>query len=369
MNGHFVFLDFGFFQIYWFGFLVGCALLIASLLYCLLRKVQGEDASAALLTVLAAIPAAFVLARISYCWFRNASFSDGFSGYLHLDEGGYALHGALAGVLLVLLLRARFCRKKVLPMLDAAVPALASAIAVGRFAGVTAGEETGFEVEASPKLPFVVWSPVDQGNVLWVGFFEGVAALIVAALTLFLFLRKYRAKSKGLQEGCAVLCFMLTYGLSQAVLESMRGDSLFMVTLGFVRIDQIIAILMAVAAIVLISVDYVRLKGISPAAVIKWLLCAAALTVAVVCEFTLNATYMGLIYICMSASLAVIWCIAVSFFSAAVRARADSLPPSAPEREPQKSRAGLSIESMNDSSIESLIRDLNDSVPATRYSR
>ena len=321
MIDHFVFLDFGPFEIYWFGFLIGCALLAAALIYCRLRSMQGEAYSDALVTVILAIPSAFILSRLSYCWFRKASFYGHASEYFNLIYGGYALHGAVAGILIALLIRSRIGKKRLFKMLDAAAPALSAAIAIGRFAGRTSSEEGGYEINTSVSLPFVIWSEADNANLLWVGFFEGIFAVIIAALTFALFLQKYRWHRDGLREGCVTLCFMLTYGLSQAFFESLRGDSLFMITLGFVRIDQIIGIVMAAAAIVTIVVDHFKAKGFSWISVIKCVLCAAALAVAIACEFTLNATYIVLIYACMFSALLMMWTIAAGLFNESVKIR------------------------------------------------
>lgn len=321
MNSHAVFIDFGAFEIYWFGLLAGCAILTAAVIYCVLRRIQGQALSGAMTTLLAAIPAAFLLSRISYCWFRHASFTGGMDEFLRLNDGGYSLHGAIVGVLAVLFLRARKRWIDFVAMLDAAVPAISSALSIGRFAGITSGEGTGFEVTSNTWLPFVIWSESDQSHVLWVGFFEGLLAAVITALTLTLFVKKYKNGSAALQEGCVTLCFMLTYGLSQALLESMRSDSLFMISLGFVRIDQILSILLAVAAFVIICIDHAKLMGISVASIAQWILCTAALTVAVICEFSLNATQLLGIYSCMFGSLALIWIIGARLFWLTARER------------------------------------------------
>ena len=84
----------------------------------------------------------------------------------------------------------------------------------------------------------------------------------------------------------------------------------------------IIAIVMAVAAIVVIIVENYRLKGLSLGSVMRWLICASALTVAVICEFTLNTTYMVLIYACMFLELTVMWIVAARIYHESVRIRA-----------------------------------------------
>ena len=321
MNEHLLFLDLGFMRIYWFGLFAGCAILTAAVLFCILRRLQGERLSQALDALLLSLPVGFIAARVSYCWFRQASFSGRASDYLHLSEGGFSLFGGLSGIAVMLLLFSARKRLSFLKLMDAAVPALSAAIAAGRFAGVTGGEETGFEIKTDCSAPFVRWSETEQANVLWVGYFEGIFALIITGMVLYLFFRKYIRKNAGLREGCVTLCFMLTFGLSQAFLESMRSDSLFMVTLGFVRIDQIISILMAVAAFVIISIDNARVCGLSACRLSLWAICAAALALAVVCEFTLSATYLAQIYTRMAASLFVIWISGILLFADTARNR------------------------------------------------
>lgn len=315
MNDHIIFLDLGLFEVYWFGFFVGCGLLVAAVIYCVLRRLQKKDLCDSLTTVLCAMPVSLFFSRMSYCWFSSASFSGDFSEYFRLSDGGYSLSGALLGVLIILLIRSRK-HNDFLQMLDAAVPAISSTIAIGRFASATGGENTGFEVkfDGNLSLPFLQWSETEQEWVLWVGFFEGIAALIIAGLSMVLFMRTYRSDNATYPKGCATLSFMLTYGLSQAFLESMRSDSLFMVTLGFVRVDQIISIVLAVAAVIIICVNHYKAKGFSVQLVLAWLLCAAALVIAFYCEFTMNATYLGVLYLIMGSALAVMWIVSAILF-------------------------------------------------------
>ena len=307
MSEHLIFLDFGAFAVYWYGIFMGGAVFLSAMLFALLRKMQGENFVSALTVSLMAMPAALVLSRVFYCWFAKASFPNGLRDCLNLLSGGYALYGALAGVLLVLLIDAAAAKQSLLRLIDAAVPAVLAAIVIGRLAGLTSGGDIGFALSGAKddSLPFVMWSEAEQSYILWVGFFEAIAAWVAFVLALAVFVLTYGVKKDGFTKGGAALQFMLIVGFSQTILESMRNDSLFMVTLGFVRINQIISILLAVAALVILIVKGCRLQKPRAYDFILWVLCAAALSVAVYCEFEMNAVVMVRNYIMMGVSLGI----------------------------------------------------------------
>ena len=374
MNPHLVFLDFGLFEIHWYGFLIGLAVLSASIIYSRLRAIQGIDVFSSLTDVILATPAAFLLARISYCWFRKSSFSGRMMEIFSLSLGGYSLTGAIAGIVIVLLFRARRLKVSLLPLLDSAVPALSFAIALGRLASITSGEETGFAVTSAFARIFSVWSEAEKEQVLWVGFFEGMTAFLITTLTLVLFVNKYQKNKRGLSDGCVALCFMVSYGLSQALLESMRSDSLFMNSLGFVRIDQIISILLAVSSIVVIIVRNIKECGFFISTFVYIFLCIAALTIAVVCEFSLNFTYLTQIYTVMGSALAAMWMIAARLFyltatkqsescaGEKMTAKDDGKGSLNEMKKSEKEPSSHSPFELSDSVAESLIADINASV-------
>lgn len=317
MSENIIFIDFGDFCIYWHGVFIGCAVFLAALVFCLLRRLQKESFTSALQIALISMPTAIITARIFYCWFAKASFAQGIKECANLMTGGYALYGALLGILAALIIYSRVCKKSALQMIDAAVPAVSLAIAIGRFASVMSNDDIGFTVssEIIQQFPLAVWSESEQSWILWVGFFEGITALLIFIFTLIIFILKYKLDLKGLQCGSVVLMFMLTYGLSQTILESMRNDSLFMVSLGFVRISQIVSFIMAVVAIIIIIVNGCRISKPNISNIILWAVCAAALGTTVYCEFKMNAVVMVRNYIIMGTALTVMMIIGLFLFS------------------------------------------------------
>ncbi len=328
MSDNMIFVDFGVFSIYWYGVFMGLGIFPAALAFSLLRRMQGESFSSGVTVALISMPTALVTSRIFYCWFGKASFPNGIMDCLNLMSGGYAMYGALLGIVAVLLIYSAVCKKSAPQLLDAAVPPVAFVIAVGRFASITGDTDVGFSVSSSllQRLPFAVWSESEQSWLLWTGFFEGTAAVIIFAFTLVVFLMKYRKKSEGMLSGDVTLMFMLTYGLSQAMLESMRDDSLFMVSLGFVRINQIISIVIAVVAIIIIAVRVCLVKRPAVPDVILWIICAAALGLAVYSEFKMNVVSMVRNYVIMGVSLTVMLAIALFLFFTSVKHRRNSKP-------------------------------------------
>ena len=321
MSDNIIFIDFGTFSIYWYGVFMGLAVFLSALVFSLSRKMQNESFSASMICSLVSMPAALVTGRVFYCWFGKASFGGGLTDCINLAAGGYALYGALFGVLLVITAFSAASKKSVLQTLDAAVPAISLAITIGRFASILSSSDIGFSVSSSwfQKLPFSVWSESEQSWILWVGFFEGIIALITFVFTTIIFFLKYKKATKGMQNGDITLLFMIMYGLSQTLLESMRNDSLFMVTLGFVRISQIISIVLAIAAIVIIIVKGCRLRKPNILNIILWIFYVAALSVAVYCEFEMNAVIMVRNYIMMGVSLSIMLVISLILFFNNVR--------------------------------------------------
>lgn len=305
MSENLIFVDFGSFAIYWYAVFMALAAAAASCLFVLFRGWQGEDASHAWNTVFCAMPAALIGSRIFYGWFGVASFTGGWKDFMDLPSGGYAFYGAAGGLLLALAVSAAVRKDSFVRLLDAAMVPLAAALVIVRFAGITSGEDMGFPVQTdSPrKLPFLIWSEAEQSWNVWVGFFEGVAAAVILAVCAVFFVSRYVRHGKGTRNGDTTLVFMMMYGLSQSVFESMRNDSLFMVTLGFVKISEIVSIVMAVAAFVIVAVRYLRVRKNGWGLAVSCVCYAALLTAAVICEFKMNAVDLLRNYGIMSVSL------------------------------------------------------------------
>ncbi len=185
---------------------------------------------------LLALPMGLLGARLFYCLARVLKFVEmGPGSILRLWEGGYALWGAIGGVVLAALLTAKITRQSVAKLLDALAAPAALTIALCRFAEFFSGEGIGMEVysPAFMRFPFAVY---DAEWEVWnwaIFMLEGAAALLILGAMLVKRLQR--------RTGDRAKLFLILYCSAQILLESLRRDN-FLLWL-FVRVSQLTAAL------------------------------------------------------------------------------------------------------------------------------
>ena len=196
---------------------------------------------------LTAIPLAVVGARLFYCAVRAPRlFPEYDAGFLlRIWEGGFGIAGAFGGCALAAYITARRTGQPVGRMMDCVVPGCALMLALARFSEGFAGTGYGdyLENEALWFFPLAVKNIYGE---YYVALFmlEGLVALALAAALL-------RMEKRGTADrpGDLTLLFLLLYGATQIVLESLRRDSFL--RWGFVRVNQLfgVALLALVTAV------------------------------------------------------------------------------------------------------------------------
>ena len=161
-------------------------------------------------------------------------------------EGGYSVMGALAGALIGL--RMATGRRGFRRALDTMAPALALTLAICRLAELSCYQGRGMIIESGAwGFPFTIRN--SQGmDCLAICIYEALGALAVMLYGL----GGYRARPSG-DRG--LMCMMLL-GLMQVPLESMRTDEFL--ALGFVKMDQLAAMLLAVGVLVTFLIGHIR---------------------------------------------------------------------------------------------------------------
>lgn len=312
--------------IYWRPLLVtaGAVTAIFFFLAFYLRK-PGNALCAACAVPLGLILSLF-LARLLHWYCRSASYPSLAAAITDYTTGGYALLGAFAGcVLTALILRLLRISRSLPHMLDSMSLAGAGGIAVGRLASFFDASDRGPVAQSLRGLPWVY--PIRNqasGAVeyrLAVFLFQSmVAGGIFLILTLnYLVPRK---KSR-LPEGDSCILFLLLYGASQVVLDSIRYDSLFFHSNGFVSIVQVAGALAIVLAAAVFSVRLVKKAGLHPWHFILWLFTVGLLGLAGYMEYVVQRYSEKAVfaYSVMSVCLLLIICIVL-----AVRKLSTGLP-------------------------------------------
>lgn len=222
----------------------------------------------------AAVPGALVLSlffgRLLHWYFRPDSYPGFWSAITDYTSGGYALMGCFVGCAaaagLVRLLR-----------LEPFAPSMLDAMSLGGCAGIAVGRLACFfsAADRGQLMPFTALPLAYPVNNVVTGAPEYrlatfvlqamAAALIFAALAVFFLLGKKR------RTGDVTLLFLLLYGLTQAVLDSTRYDSLYLRSNGFVSAVQLLSAAALVGVSALFSARMIKGRGMRRRYVPLWI--------------------------------------------------------------------------------------------------
>ncbi len=254
---------------YWNSVVLALAAGAASCIFLAFYLPGGRPGAAA-----AAVPGALVLSlffgRLLHWYFRPDSYPGFWSAITDYTSGGYALIGCFVGCAaaagLVRLLR-----------LEPFAPAMLDAMSLGGCAGIAVGRLACFfsAADRGQLMPFTALPLAYPVNNVVTGAPEYrlatfvlqamAAALIFAALAVFFLLGKKR------RTGDVTLLFLLLYGLTQAVLDSTRYDSLYLRSNGFVSAVQLLSAAALVGVSALFSARMVKGRGMRRRYVPLWI--------------------------------------------------------------------------------------------------
>lgn len=254
---------------YWNSIVLALAAGAASCIFLAFYLPGGRPGAAA-----AAVPGALVLSlffgRLLHWYFRPDSYPGFWSAITDYTSGGYALMGCFVGCAaaagLVRLLR-----------LEPFAPAILDAMSLGGCAGIAVGRLACFfsAADRGQLMPFTALPLAYPVNNVVTGAPEYrlatfvlqamAAALIFAALAVFFLLGKKR------RTGDVTLLFLLLYGLTQAVLDSTRYDSLYLRSNGFVSAVQLLSAAALVGVSALFSARMVKGRGMRRRYVPLWI--------------------------------------------------------------------------------------------------
>lgn len=231
-------------EIYWYGFLIGMAMIIAICVgmgYCKLKKYPVDMP----VTVAAIIlPTGILMARLF-----SIIFEDGlvFSDFFHFETGGLSIIGAIIGGGLGLLIYILLRRPEhSLAHFDILCVVLILAQAIGRWGNYFNEEVYGEVVEmgsALARFPFAVLVNGVYYEALF--FYESCLNLLGFVILSIIFLK---VKEDGLATG--VYC--IYYGVIRSILET-RRQSMYVLQLMGVPVSLVMSIMLIVLGIVITS--------------------------------------------------------------------------------------------------------------------
>ena len=254
------------------------ALSMAALLgiACLTLRKKGIFYDAFIRFAVLAIPFAFLCSRIAFCLSNLSYYLETIAlpeMMLHVQDGGASMTGAMCGVLLAAIVAAKWSKVSIGTMLDAAAFGMPAALIIERLAEPLCEMGWGKYFQSTA---FDFMYDLTQG-MHPVFAYEAIIALIIAAAMV----QHFRKGTH--RAGDVVGFFLVLYGCSQAVLESLRNDG-HMKVIHFVRVNQVAALIMAVAVLVVWSFRCAKAGG-RKQALVSWLTTVVCIGFGVVQEF------------------------------------------------------------------------------------
>ncbi len=255
---------------YWKTLVLTASAAVAACFFIAFYLRKSKRVSAAFLTPPLCMILSLALSRLVHWYCRTESYSSFTAAMTDLSTGGYALLGAFAGCFLAaVLLRLLGVHRNLPRMLDCMSLAGCAGIALGRLASLFDASDRGQILTSVRSLPWAY--PVTNAVSGEVEYRLAVFALqSMAALALLIGLSLFWGLGKRKKDGDTCLIFLLCYCASQIVLDSMRYDSLYFRSNGFVSIVQVLGAVCLVLVTVLFSCRLVRTRGFHRQYLLLW---------------------------------------------------------------------------------------------------
>jgi len=236
-------------DIYWYGIIVMCAIIVA-ICYIFLRAKRfniNEDALTSIITW--AIVGGVIGARLYYIIFNHKNIHTFFEA-VNIRNGGIAIYGGLIGGGLAMAVTARAKKVKLLPLLDLMAGGVVIAQAIGRWGNF-------FNMEAFGCNTNLPWGMTSLPIKRMLGALQAAGVDVnpdlpvhpcflyesVWCLLGFVFIAVYSKRKKF--NGELFTIYILWYSFGRFFIEGLRTDSL---TLGNIRISQAVSLLLFVCA-------------------------------------------------------------------------------------------------------------------------
>lgn len=270
--------------LYWSSVVTALAGIAALCLFLSLYLRKQQRMLSGLVAVILAGGLSFLLSRLAYWYFRPDSYRSMEELLDWTRPGGAALMGVFAGCFLAAVIVWLLRLEKDFPdLLDCMSIALCFGISLGRLAPFFNNDGRGMTVSTGWSLPWAVstLNPVS-------GAMEHRMAIFLiqatAAGVLFLALLVFYLAGKG-KRGDTTLMFLLFYGASQVVMDSIRYDSLYLRSNGFVSAVQVLGAAGIVLVLLVFAVRLVRAGGWKKWYALLWFSQAACLGLAGYMEY------------------------------------------------------------------------------------
>lgn len=229
-------------DIYWYGIIIGTALLIGYLLAYTTSKKNNIDPDNITNIILICAPVAVIFARLYYVVFSLDYYILHPEKILAIRDGGIAIYGAVIGAVVSCFVYCKVRKINTLKIFDICIPSVILGQAIGRWGNFFNKE--AFGTETTSLLRMAIYKSGKLSEVHPTFLYESIWNLIVFFLLL------YTNKNKKF-NGQTFVTYITLYGLGRFFIEGLRTDSLF---IGPFRISQLIAMVSFIAGSVFLII-------------------------------------------------------------------------------------------------------------------
>lgn len=189
-------------------------------------------------------------ARLWYVIFNWQAYSN-FWDIFKIWEGGLAIHGALIGGLLVMIIYCKKYNVRLIRMLDFVVPALFLGQAIGRWGNFfnceAHGPATTLAHLQNLHIPDFIIEGMNIGGIYYTPTFFYESLWCLLGFLLILIIRRLKIT----KVGQPFAFYLIWYGIGRFFIESLRTDSLMF---GGFKVAQIISVLMVIIGVIIIMI-------------------------------------------------------------------------------------------------------------------
>lgn len=236
-------------QIHWYGLIISFALLLGFLLV-IYRSRKTEIPSEFFLDFfIIGIPVSVIGARIYFVIFNLNYYLQHPFQIIATWQGGLAIHGAIIGGLLVLIILTKRRKLSFLKVVDILAPGLILGQAIGRWGNFINQEAYGGVVSEQfiSKFPdFIKNQMFIEGNYHHPSFlYESIWNLLIFGLLIWLSKRNF------IKDGDIFFTYLIGYSLGRFFIEDLRTDSLMFLNMQVAQLISVILILFGMTMIVI----------------------------------------------------------------------------------------------------------------------
>lgn len=267
-------------DIYWYGVIIACGFLLAAF-YCCRRAAHfGVDGEKLMDMLFFAVPLSILGARAYYVifypsQFMNANGTLDWGRVIAIWDGGLAIYGGVIAAVITVAVYCKVRHQSFWNYADVGCYGLLIGQALGRWGNFVNVEAYGglttlpWRMCSSSIANDLVSKGLFESQAMYQNFLDGTVGVhptflyeslwnVLGFVLLVLLARKGRKF-----DGQIFLSYVVWYGVGRSIIEGMRTDSLYFFGTGL-RSSQMVGIISAVIAVVILLIQWKRGKGVTP---------------------------------------------------------------------------------------------------------